>query len=1496
MKQLYINDQRLIIDESNTYFPYTYTINDLENINIINLPISKDIEIPRCATNDEIFGYIGDLTRITSSSDNNLIGVSFNQTKKCIYKLMSDSEIVSEGLLIVKSVNNDSYTIQLLDKVIDKLENLNDKKLNEIDLYDSNNQIIEFISNADNVLSQKDLIPTFNYNETDLDKSNISVMQKDTTTNELKNVKFELSSECEALQVRTFKSYEVKYALPIQKIFNSINLNNLGTTITFDDQLNVLFDDVHILLNKPTNLSEQKTDNLNKSPNANLLGNSAYFSLSPNSTGTGTSVLKNDEVNPYYTATPDANKSVSLFGNQYTYIVGNKYINSIWVRHHHSSNITFTLYNNNNQTSSSKNTIVEPNKWTQITTNAYINTYASASYNILATNVNGKSVDYKMSKIEQVDNLTDTATLWTRSVSDTTFNYDISTKYKQSVNKSYNVDGYYWVDKLFYRPFSKNVSMKENGNYYFDLNFTIDFKQSVIIQGSKTLTFVDVNTPDSNSNALTKTNYVWSMEGSSTYSRNVLAKDGDYIGSLWLKNRIGVYTSKYKGLTEAPDTNNSIYVGNEIVTEIKLFYNVNCSFDLINHTMQVNGHYLLKTDLYPYKYLLDPNKDVFISIELSEHQPYNESVRTRPFGSNEQDYKIKINSSKVTYKTNDIRSGDLINASKICPKIGIKDFIIAIVKYFNLGLKVKDENLHIFKKTYIKINEPIIIDTIDEINVGIIDFNKLKLSTNVPESDLMTEYKSITNEIYGQKNINTGYSIKETVKEVKYDVTIPFLFKDTNTYAYNEFMQYYNGGFNYNNHSNVNGCEDKIVLGYLNLIDTQKFNTIKYNKNIHISDDSDSEIKNIITNVEDNDFCHSNLNILIDKDNSMYYNSTKNDLSSYYTFSPYKFNENNSINKSLELNKPKFIYSDINDSSYPESATHYDLYFKKQINDKYNVNTHIIKTKMYVDINSNVFNIYNYKNSNYIISKLLEYDPTVANMYEVELMKVNDITNYMDESNQILSFYLELHNPTSKNNNNGIVEINFTKGSGNYTLDLYRNGLLHNTGNTTNSLFIFDNLTGGDNYKLKINDGINISYREFTLKKVGILTTTYSYTIPTNISNNDATLTVNITDGVPGYSISILNSNTYEVIQSVTDIKNISYTFYNLRSGIPYLVIISDNSIDNDNVNINLTIENIKNFVYTTKQNLIFDGNITGYSNYFNNITNDFYIKETTGLTFNKINSNLGGTHTLTYNSGTNKTTLYQENVNNNYLIENKSYNFKLVNNTFNYNANVIPVEYNLYDTGVINFNATNTTSAGNLIMNNSLGYGNITLEVGNQNFYGIYITPIINSIVEYSDGAYKMILYNYYQSLGGIKRIDNYTDFMQGNIAFEYNNGGGWGNTGEIAGTIVETGFYSDIYWQKIEVDFGYTYFSSLPVFNTNLRNVKFTKKTEGIYDNIILTFIGSDFNNIYVRLNNGEVYYAYQSEENKNSYTDLVGDNGTPPTSINLLNYNCVIDYTIS
>ena len=71
-KQLYINNKRLVIDEEQTYFPFSYKINTLEDVSIIGVPVSKTVTIPRCSQNDEIFGYIGELTRKTVGYTDNL--------------------------------------------------------------------------------------------------------------------------------------------------------------------------------------------------------------------------------------------------------------------------------------------------------------------------------------------------------------------------------------------------------------------------------------------------------------------------------------------------------------------------------------------------------------------------------------------------------------------------------------------------------------------------------------------------------------------------------------------------------------------------------------------------------------------------------------------------------------------------------------------------------------------------------------------------------------------------------------------------------------------------------------------------------------------------------------------------------------------------------------------------------------------------------------------------------------------------------------------------------------------------------------------------------------------------------------------------------------------------------------------------------------------------------------------------------------------------------
>ena len=64
--------------------------------------------------------------------------------------------------------------------------------------------------------------------------------------------------------------------------------------------------------------------------------------------------------------------------------------------------------------------------------------------------------------------------------------------------------------------------------------------------------------------------------------------------------------------------------------------------------------------------------------------------------------------------------------------------------------------------------------------------------------------------------------------------------------------------------------------------------------------------------------------------------------------------------------------------------------------DKYDSNTHIITANIYVDGLIDIYKIYNHKNSYYIISEIVEVDYTKPGIYQVKLMRVNNIENYIN--------------------------------------------------------------------------------------------------------------------------------------------------------------------------------------------------------------------------------------------------------------------------------------------------------------------------------------------------------------------------------------------------------------------------------------------------------------------------------------------------------------------
>ena len=131
MKRLLINGKLAVI-EADQYFPFTYKISDLEDINIVNFPSTKSFMLPRNTQNDDLFGHIAEITRLNFGYENNLSGVSFNQFKKATYELQYGSKTISEGILRIVNITEDNYEVELYDRAIELLEELEDRELKDL--------------------------------------------------------------------------------------------------------------------------------------------------------------------------------------------------------------------------------------------------------------------------------------------------------------------------------------------------------------------------------------------------------------------------------------------------------------------------------------------------------------------------------------------------------------------------------------------------------------------------------------------------------------------------------------------------------------------------------------------------------------------------------------------------------------------------------------------------------------------------------------------------------------------------------------------------------------------------------------------------------------------------------------------------------------------------------------------------------------------------------------------------------------------------------------------------------------------------------------------------------------------------------------------------------------------------------------------------------------------------------------------------------------------
>lgn len=351
-----------------------------------------------------------------------------------------------------------------------------------------------------------------------------------------------------------------------------------------------------------------------------------------------------------------------------------------------------------------------------------------------------------------------------------------------------------------------------------------------------------------------------------------------------------------------------------------------------------------------------------------------------------------ISNIELNYSSLDFRTGDVLNGQTLFPKLSIKDFIIGVAKYFNLGLMNNNGRIRIHKKEYtLSYDAPLL--EINDMTVSNFDFGILKMSSEMTSDKLFTDYKKNTKKQYGQQIINTGYNIRKTTKEVKFDAYIPPLIKDTNYYAYTDFCGYNNNGRSRPRYGVTEGTEDKLQFGYI----------LRQVEPISVGDDNYYE-----ANMSDNGYyvptetkwmmVNEQINYYQSGGTFEYpteYSTGQNRLLNVFnTFSPYKIDINGNVTASLELAKPDFNYGNVLDAQYSSGITHYKTYFSDLVHDIYSVDAHILNVKMWINKKIDIYSIINYRNSLYRIQDIPEYDPTRIGFYNVKLLRVNDINNY----------------------------------------------------------------------------------------------------------------------------------------------------------------------------------------------------------------------------------------------------------------------------------------------------------------------------------------------------------------------------------------------------------------------------------------------------------------------------------------------------------------------
>lgn len=125
--ELYIGDE-LVELSSESIISLNYTLEDTTNPTIVKNMFSRSVDIPGTPNNNRIFGRYYDFTRRASLSSISSIGVDFNPLKRTPFALYINSELIEQGYIQLNSVTTRNgitwYTITLFGGLGDFFYNL----------------------------------------------------------------------------------------------------------------------------------------------------------------------------------------------------------------------------------------------------------------------------------------------------------------------------------------------------------------------------------------------------------------------------------------------------------------------------------------------------------------------------------------------------------------------------------------------------------------------------------------------------------------------------------------------------------------------------------------------------------------------------------------------------------------------------------------------------------------------------------------------------------------------------------------------------------------------------------------------------------------------------------------------------------------------------------------------------------------------------------------------------------------------------------------------------------------------------------------------------------------------------------------------------------------------------------------------------------------------------------------------------------------------------